>query len=362
MIVFGMLLALPGTVLGLPEFVERFNLTLSDRGIFIAALFGGLLIGSLLSGSVVDRLGYRPSIAGSAGAIAALLPLFSLADSFELAVSALVGLGLSSATLNTAANALSSELFPEQRGRRMTMLAVAFSAGGLLLPTAIAAAAHVVSWRTIILAGAGLSGMIAAAALVVSAPPRQRSAGTLANLRALGHQPSFGRFCLLLACGAANEGAFAGWTSTYLTVSGFTPLAATWGLSSHWLGLLAGRLVFAHRVDRAKRIAIIRGAIAGSLTLVAMILVPVPPVLMFGPFAAGVSIGVIVPTSLALAGERIAASPGTLFGLLLTMAQVGGMLLPPLIGMVADVTSLRVGLLLGVANAMVIAALAWRVR
>jgi fucose permease len=362
MVVFGMILALPGTVLGLPEFVERFNLTLSDRGIFIAALFGGLLIGSILSGTLVDRLGYRRSIAGSAGAIATLLPLFSLASSYELAVAALFGLGLSSATLNTAANALSSELFPEQRGRRMTMLAVAFSAGGLLLPTTIAAAAHLVSWRTIVLGGAGLSSMVAAAAFVVAAPPRTGSAGTFANLRALVHQPSFVLFCLLLACGAANEGAFAGWTSTYLTVSGFTPIAATWGLSSHWLGLLVGRLLFAHRVDQAKRIAIIRGAIAGGLTLAAMVVMPIPPVLVFAPFAAGVSIGVIVPTSLALAGERIPGSPGALFGLLLTMAQVGGMLLPPFIGVIADVMSLRVGLLLAVANAVVVAALAWRVR
>ncbi len=248
-----MILALPGTVLGVPAFAEQFHLTLSDRGLFLAALFGGLLIGSLLSGMLVDGGGYRRSIAGSAGAIAALLPLFTLASSYELAVAALFGLGLSSATLNTAANALSSDLFPADRGRRMTMLAVAFSVGGLLLPTATAAAAHFVSWRVVVLGGAVLSGLIAAAALVVAAPARAADAGTFANVRALLQQPAFTPFCLLLACGAANEGAFAGWTSTYLDASGFTPVAATWGLSSHWLGLVIGRVLFARLVDRAKR-------------------------------------------------------------------------------------------------------------
>src|SRR5690242_8886234 len=157
MVVFGMLLALPGTVIALPEFSERFHLTLSARGLFIAALFGGLLLGSLISGPVVDRFGYRFSIAVPAATIAALLPAFTLAASYRPAVLALLGLGLSSATLNTAANALASDLFPLERGRRMTMLAVAFSLGGLLLPTTIAAAAHFISWRAVLLSGAGLS-------------------------------------------------------------------------------------------------------------------------------------------------------------------------------------------------------------
>ena len=362
MLVFGMILALPGTVIALPEFADRFHLTLADRGIFIAALFGGLLIGSVLSGAIVDRAGYRLSIGGSAAAIAALLPVFALASAYSLAIGALLGLGLSSATLNTSANALSSELFPEERGRRMTTLAVAFSLGGLLLPTTIAAAAHLVSWQAVVLAGAGLSVVIAPAAWLVSAPAPAPRVSARASLRTLLGRPSIGRFCLLLACGAANEGVFAGWTSSYLRAFGFSPVAATWGLSSHWLGLLLGRLAFAHRVDRAKSTAIVRAALAGAAILLALIAVPLPAVLAVGPFAAGVAIGVIVPTSLALAGERVPGNAGTLFGLLLTMAQIGGMVLPSVIGIVADVLSLRLALVLAVVNAAAIAALVWRLQ
>lgn len=357
-----MILALPGTVVGLPAFAQQFHLTLSARGIFIAALFGGLLLGSLLSGMLVDRGGYGRSIAASAGSIAALLPLFALASSYELAVAALFGVGLSSAALNTAANALSSDLFPDERGRRMTMLAMAFSVGGLLFPTVTAVATEIVPWRVVVLGGAVLSGSVAAAALIVAAPARSAHAAAHARMTALLRQPGFAPFCLLLACGAANEGAFAGWTSTYLNVFGFTPVAATWGLSSHWLGLLIGRVLFARLVDRGKRMAIVRGAVAGGAILFGMIVFPAPAVLALGPGAAGVAIGVIVPTSLALAGERVPVNPGTLFGLLLTMAQVGGMLLPLVIGLIADLTSLRAALLLAVANAAVIATLAWRVR
>ena len=52
----------------------------------------------------------------------------------------------------------------------------------------------------------------------------------------------------------------------------------------------------------------------------------------------------VMPTSLALAGERIEGNPGALFGGLLTVAQVGGIILPATIGLLAEQTSVRMGL------------------
>ena len=74
---FGIVLALPGTVLGLDDAVAQFGLTLPDRGALISALFVGLLIGSALSGPIVDTFGQRASLAGSAALVALCLPLSS---------------------------------------------------------------------------------------------------------------------------------------------------------------------------------------------------------------------------------------------------------------------------------------------
>jgi fucose permease len=289
-----------------------------------------------------------------------MLPVFAIASSYRTAVASLVGLGLASAPLNTAANALASELFPGERGRRMTMLAMAFSSGGLLMPAVTAAASARFSWRGVVVGGAVLAAVTAIAAATrrsIVTRPREAS---LRSVASFARQPGFPLFCLLLICGAANEGAFAGWTSSYLAADGFTPVAATFGLASHWLGLLAGRIVFAGRVDRAKRRALIRGALLGAGILLAMLVVPARPVLIAGPFAAGVAIAVIVPTALALAGDSCRGNAGTLFGVLLTMAQVGGMALPPLIGAIAERAGLRLALLTAVANALGIALIAWR--
>jgi fucose permease len=63
---------------------------------------------------------------------------------------------------------------------------------------------------------------------------------------------------------------------------------------------------------------------------------PSPVVLVTAPFAVGAAIGIIVPTSLALGGERLGGNAGTLFGPLLTFAQIGGMTLPAVVGGAAD--------------------------
>jgi fucose permease len=70
------------------------------------------------------------------------------------------------------------------------------------------------------------------------------------------------------------------------------------------------------------------------------------PVLAVMPFCLGMSIALVMPTALALAGERYPGNPGVLFGALLTLAQIGGMALPAAIGAVAERAGIRTGLAL----------------
>ena len=133
MFVFGIVLALPGTVLGLPDVVDRLGLTLArarrphlrccSSASSRAALSRAWL--SMLPATVT-------ALAASAGLVALCLPLFAAASSYLLAAAALAAIGFASAGINTASNALSSELFPEERGRRMNGLAIAVGVGGLV--------------------------------------------------------------------------------------------------------------------------------------------------------------------------------------------------------------------------------------
>jgi fucose permease len=136
----------------------------------------------------------------------------------------------------------------------------------------------------------------------------------------------------------------AGWTSTFVIASGFNASEATAMLSSHWLGLILSRAFFSSRIDRAKAIAVERSAVLSALALLVLVVSGSPSIVMIGPFVVGVCMALVMPTSLALAGERIQGNPGALFGVLLTVAQVGGIVLPASIGLVAEETSVRLGL------------------
>jgi DHA1 family bicyclomycin/chloramphenicol resistance-like MFS transporter len=362
MFTFGIILALPGTVLGLDDAVVQFGLTLTDRGTLISAMFVGLLIGSAVSAPVVDSFGQRASLAGSAMLVGLCLPLFAFADSFALALASIVAVGFASAGMNTAANALSSDLFPHERGRRMNGLALMVGLGGLSLPALAAVTAGVISWRGIVLTGASVSGLVAVAAMLVRVPPLPARPPAGAALATVVRQPGFGWFVLLLLLGPATEASMAGWTSTYLGTMGFNQSAATWALSSHWLGLVAGRLMFSGYVDREKAVAIVRAALGGAMLIAVFAAAPWPWLLAAAPFAIGVAIAVVVPTSLALAGERYPGHPGTLFGVLLTFAQVGAMIMPAAIGVVASRYGLRGGLLLLIVGGVATAAVTRRAR
>ena len=148
----------------------------------------------------------------------------------------------------------------------------------------------------------------------------------------------------------------AGFTSTYLTTLGFTAASATWVLSLHWVGLIAGRLAFARRVDRSKARAIVAASSAGAAGVLVLALASSPVILAAAPFANGVAIGIIMPTGLALGGERYPRNAGTLFGLLLTVAQAGAMTLPAIIGGMSEWGGVRAGMAVLVVNNLLVAA------
>jgi fucose permease len=74
------------------------------------------------------------------------------------------------------------------------------------------------------------------------------------------------------------------------------------------------------------------------------------------PFVVGLAIALVVPTMLALSGDKYPGSTGALFGLLLTLLQIGGIALPAAIGFVSDRAGLRPGLSIVAVSCVCVAA------
>jgi fucose permease len=363
MFVFGTLTGLPGALLTLPDVVQGFGLTLADRGTLIASLFAGLFAGSVLSGPVSAALGTRRTFVASAVLVAMSLPLIGLATGLGTAAAALAAAGLAAAGINTTSNVLVSDAYPDARGHRLSIMSVAVAVGGLAMPVAAGAIAGRMSWTVLVFGASAVAAVVAAATFRLHAPASAQGAPVrLADVGATLRQPGFGVVALLILLSAGNDVTMAGWTSTYLLGQGFSPQAAAWALSSYWFGLIAGRLALSRFVDRDKLRAVAATAAAGALLTLVLALASAPAVLAAVPFFVGVSISLLVPTELAVAGERSPGNAGMVFGVMMTAAQVGAMALPALVGVVAERAGLRSGMALLVVTSASIAVLAARAR
>ncbi len=364
MLVYGLVLSLPGTVLGLSETAAELGLTLTSRGSLISALFIGLLFGSILSGPIVDALGYRASLALSSGLVALAMPLLAVVRTPLLAGATIVALGVASAGMNTASNALSSDLFPGERATRMNRLAILVGIGGVLMPVTTVVSSVFMSWRTVVVAGGVMAAVVALSCAWV---PRAKSlegrsgAGSAHSLRyalrRFARQPGFLWLAAALLLGGGNEAALAGWISTYLQAAGFSASSSTWLLASHWLGLIVVRVTLSPRVERTKAVAVVRSAVAGAVSVAIFVLVGSHVWLAVMPFILGCAIALAVPTMLALAGDRYPGNMSALFGLLLTLLQVGGIALPSAIGFISDRAGLHAGVSLIAFSCLLVALL-----
>ena len=134
MFVFGIVLALLGTLFGLPEMRARLGANLAQQGDLFLALYFGLFVATVVVGPLIDRYGNRVVLFSASLLVAVALVGLRWAQSFGPAAGSAFILGLGGGGLNTSTNALVSDLYGEARGAMLNILGVFFGFGALLIP------------------------------------------------------------------------------------------------------------------------------------------------------------------------------------------------------------------------------------
>ncbi|MFC7529631.1 MFS transporter [Actinoplanes sp. GCM10030250] len=152
---------------------------------------------------------------------------------------------------------------------------------------------------------------------------------------------------VLAACGALVEDAGASWGAIYLRDELATGAAAA-GLAfvALQVAMTAGRLTGDRVVDRYGQRTVVRTG--GILTAAGMGLALAFPSLgttLAGFALAGLGVATLVPAAMHTADELPGLPPGLGLTVVSWLLRVGFLLSPPLVGLVADQSSLRVGLL-----------------
>jgi MFS family permease len=343
----------------LPEVKDRLDLTNAELGTAIAAMPLGALAAGLLAPALIQRLGSGRVASFGLVLLAATVACLPLAPAWVVLAGLMLVAGALDSVIDVAQNAHG---FRVQRsyGRSIVnafhgLWSVGAVVGGLLgtaaaglgvpLPLHLAvsgsvfAVVAVVAYR-FMLPGPEDAERDAPTEPAADAPTtaRRPSGRALLPLAALGG---------LAACGAFVEDAGSSWGALFLRGEVGAD-AATAGLAFVALSvaMTVGRLTGDRAVDRfgQRGVALVGGAgIAAGMGLA--LAVPSVATTLVGFAAAGLGVATLVPAVMHAADEL----PGLPHGVGLTVVswllRVGFLVSPTVVGLVADATSLRVGLL-----------------
>jgi MFS family permease len=349
-----------------PEIKTDLHLSNAVYGAAIAAFSAGALAAGLAAGALIRRFqSSRVAVLGTFG-IAVFVVVAGLAASPLVLAGALFVAGASDAVTDVAQNAHGLRLQREY-GRSIinsfhAVWAVGAILGGLMGAGAIAIHMSRATHLTI-------AAVVFSAVVIVAYPyllrgpdhddhPSARSAG--------GQGAGLAVYAMLLAlvviaiAGATVEDAGSSWATLYLRDGLGAPGAvAVFGYVAQVGFMFVGRMIGDRLVDRFGERAVARAG--GCVTAVGMgaaLAFPSVPGTIAGFAAAGFGVATLVPAAMHAADQLPGMRPGTGLTVLTWLMRIGFFGAPLLVGVVADATSLRVGLLSVVVAGATVMALA----
>lgn len=172
------------------------------------------------------------------------------------------------------------------------------------------------------------------------APARGRQSGVrpaIPILAALG---------VLALCGAVVEDAAYSWSSLYMRSLGAAAATAGLAFVVFQVAMTSGRLIGDRLIDRFGQAAVIRAG--GALSAVGMgagLTFATTGSALVGYGLAGLGVAAVVPAVMHTANELPGLAPGIGLTIVSWLLRVGFLISAPIVGLVADATSLRAGLL-----------------
>ena len=347
----------------IPRIKADLGLSARGLGFVLLAMAFGAVATMPAAGLLVDRYGARVTLAVAVAAGYVALPFVLLAPSAPSLAGVLVAMGFSTGVTDVAMNANGAAV--EHRYGRPILSSLhafwsigAFSAAGvtaLVIAAGVPAELHVVVASVVL----GAVGLAACARLMPAAerPEDAHERRSRPSRRVLG-------LALIAISSFMTEGAINDWGALYLRSSlgeSATVGAAGYAVfvGSMALMRLTGDRLTAH-VGRAR---IVRVGTAVAAIALGLALLAGHTVVAFVAFSClGLGIANVFPLVVSAASRSRAPGPAVAIATVTTGGYTGVLIGPPIIGFLADATSLPIALGLVVALCALIAGLAGLVR
>lgn len=337
MLLFGIgLITLGSVAIGLQE---KFHLDKISSGTLFSILPLGILLGSLVFGPVCDRYGYKVFL---------VLSCFLMFIGFQgIAHAGTLGLlkicvflfGFGGGAINGATNAVVSDISESHKAANLSLLGVFFALGALGMPLLLGILNKLYSFQSI-LSGVSILPVLIGTFILLTKYPEAKHSGQMSVRHSIKliKEPLLLLIGFFLFCQSSFEGVINNWTTLYLSQQWLaTESNALYGLSLFVVGMAVIRLLLGSvfRTTSSARIMTVSFIMLGIGCLI---------ILLAGSFAHAV-IGLVVcggglaagfPVMLAILGGRYAQLSGTAFGLVLTIALFGNMMMNYGMGWIAE--------------------------
>lgn len=353
----------------LPVLSARWSMNYSQAGALFAVQYVSSTAAVALSGVLVSRYGFRfPIKTGLLLMAAGLALLMTGPKALALICIAANGAGLGLAT--PAGNLLVAELNPEKRSATLSWLNFYWSAGAVSCPFLVAFTAKVYQVPALLACVSGLSLLVALAFAVLPDPlfetSRPSGAGETISPVIQRKLDSFFILAALFLLYVGTENAFGGWVASFAkSLGNLTPVMALVTPSFFYAALTFGRC-FAPVVLRSVyeiRLAQIGLVIACAGTAGLVFSHNLTGVAL-SACTAGLGLSVVYPITISVLSREFGATSSAIASLMFVLANVGGGLLPWIVGLLSNrYGSLKAGLmvpLLGCAAMCALYSKDWR--
>ena len=152
---------------------------------------------------------------------------------------------------------------------------------------------------------------------------------------------------IIAFCGMSGEGAIFDWSALYMNkVIGMNVSFSALAFGAFTTAMTLGRIVGDFFIERfGRRNVLIFNCLASILGLAIALLFLNPYIVLIGFFITGLGVATIVPIVYSSAGNTEGVPPSVGIAMATTVGYAGFFVAPPVIGYLADVFSLRVGLI-----------------
>lgn len=353
----------------LPVLSARWSMNYSQAGALFAVQYVSSTVAVALSGVLVSRYGFRfPIKAGLLLTAAGLALLMVGPKTLALICIAANGAGVGLAT--PAGNLLVAELNQDRRSATLSWLNFYWSAGAVTCPFLVAFAAKVHQVPVLFACVSGFSLLVALAFAVLPDPIfEMTNTSDVGNMALPAIQQKLNSFLILAALFllyVGTENAFGGWVASFAKGLGnLTPIMALLTPSFFYAALTFGRCFAPILLREVPEIRLVQvGLVIAFLGTAGLMFSRGLTDIVVSACVAGLGLSYVYPITISVLSREFGATSSAIASLMFVLSNVGGGLLPWVVGVVSNrYGSLKAGLfvpLLGCAAMSALYAKDWR--